>query len=274
MDAAVTGIDRAPTKEMDALVASIQAMAVEWRAQATREHERLRLTLLILAVGVSVPFGAGLAGRWPGSITHPLDTLVARLKDMAEGEGDLTKRLDAARADELGDVARWFNRFVENVHTLMTQVRAIADHAAIGVAAALGRVGSSCRAGRRSRRRRLEETAASLEEITGTVKQNADNARQANQLAVGSRDVAEKGGQVVGGGGRARWSEINHVVEEDRRHHHDDRRDRVPDEPPGAERGGGGGAGRRAGPRLRGGGRRRCATWRSGARRRRRRSRG
>jgi methyl-accepting chemotaxis protein len=43
----------------------------------------------------------------------------------------------------------------------------------------------------------LEETAASLEEITGTVKQNADNARQANQLAVGSRDTAEKGGEVV-----------------------------------------------------------------------------
>jgi methyl-accepting chemotaxis protein len=36
-----------------------------------------------------------------------------------------------------------------------------------------------------------------LEQITGTVKQNADNARQANQLAVGSRDTAEKGGEVV-----------------------------------------------------------------------------
>jgi methyl-accepting chemotaxis protein len=36
-----------------------------------------------------------------------------------------------------------------------------------------------------------------LEEITGTVKQNADNAKQADQLAMGSRDVAERGGQVV-----------------------------------------------------------------------------
>ena len=40
-------------------------------------------------------------------------------------------------------------------------------------------------------------TTFSSEEITGTVKQNADKAKQANQLAVGSRDVAEKGGQVV-----------------------------------------------------------------------------
>src|SRR5436309_479886 len=36
-----------------------------------------------------------------------------------------------------------------------------------------------------------------MEELTGTVKQNADNARQASQLAVESRDTAERGGQVV-----------------------------------------------------------------------------
>src|SRR3546814_14702971 len=36
-----------------------------------------------------------------------------------------------------------------------------------------------------------------MEELTSTVKQNAENARQANQLAVGASDVARKGGQVV-----------------------------------------------------------------------------
>jgi methyl-accepting chemotaxis protein-1 (serine sensor receptor) len=43
----------------------------------------------------------------------------------------------------------------------------------------------------------LEETASSMEEMTATVKQNADNARQANQLAVGAREQAERGGAVV-----------------------------------------------------------------------------
>jgi methyl-accepting chemotaxis protein len=43
----------------------------------------------------------------------------------------------------------------------------------------------------------LEETASSLEQITGTVKQTAENARQADRLAAGSRETAEKGGQVV-----------------------------------------------------------------------------
>ncbi|HET9390022.1 MAG TPA: methyl-accepting chemotaxis protein, partial [Steroidobacteraceae bacterium] len=43
----------------------------------------------------------------------------------------------------------------------------------------------------------LEETASSMEEMTTTVKQNADNAGQANQLAIAARDQAEKGGTVV-----------------------------------------------------------------------------
>ena len=44
----------------------------------------------------------------------------------------------------------------------------------------------------------LEETAASMEEMASTVKQNAENAQQANKLSIGAREVAGKGGQVVG----------------------------------------------------------------------------
>ena len=44
----------------------------------------------------------------------------------------------------------------------------------------------------------LQETAASMEQLGAAVKQNADNARQANQLALGASTVAVKGGEVVG----------------------------------------------------------------------------
>ena len=43
----------------------------------------------------------------------------------------------------------------------------------------------------------LEETAASMEELTSTVKQNADNARRANALALGAATVASEGRDVV-----------------------------------------------------------------------------
>ena len=54
----------------------------------------------------------------------------------------------------------------------------------------------------------LEETASSMEEMTSTVKQNADNAGQANQLAMAARDQAEKGGAVVAKAVRA-MTDIN-----------------------------------------------------------------
>jgi len=44
----------------------------------------------------------------------------------------------------------------------------------------------------------LEQTAASMEELNSTVKLNADNARQANQMAVAASEIASRGGEVVG----------------------------------------------------------------------------
>ena len=55
----------------------------------------------------------------------------------------------------------------------------------------------------------LEETASSMEEMTTTVKQNADNAAQANQLALAARDQAERGGVIVNQA-IAAMSDINH----------------------------------------------------------------
>jgi methyl-accepting chemotaxis protein len=54
----------------------------------------------------------------------------------------------------------------------------------------------------------LEETASSMEQMTSTVKNNADNAAQANQLAAAAREQAERGGKVVGSAVAA-MSEIN-----------------------------------------------------------------
>jgi methyl-accepting chemotaxis protein len=149
------------------------------------------LTLISLLVG-----GAGTFFLLRHQISRPIDRLVALAKDIAEGEGDLTKRLTVQNRDEIGELAHWFNTFLDKIHNLVSQVKSTA----IQVAAASQHVSAGAAqlsSGSQEQASSLEETAASLEEITGTVKQNADNARRANQLALGSRDTAEKGGQVV-----------------------------------------------------------------------------
>ncbi|MBU0992533.1 MAG: methyl-accepting chemotaxis protein [Proteobacteria bacterium] len=56
------------------------------------------------------------------SVVKPINSVVAGLKDAAEGEGDLTKRLTVASKDEVGELARWFNIFIEKIQTIITEV--------------------------------------------------------------------------------------------------------------------------------------------------------
>ncbi len=56
------------------------------------------------------------------SITRPVNALAARMREIADGDGDLTQRVDDSRADEVGDLATVFNRFVGNIATLVRQI--------------------------------------------------------------------------------------------------------------------------------------------------------
>jgi methyl-accepting chemotaxis protein len=129
-------------------------------------------------------------------LIRPLREMAQALRDIAQGEADLTRRLEVRSEDEIGEVARWFNAFVEKQHDTVAQIRAFSQQVA-GASQQLAGTTEHLSAGTQEQASSLEETAASLEEITSSVKQNADNAQQANLLAGGSREIAEKGGQVV-----------------------------------------------------------------------------
>ncbi len=55
-------------------------------------------------------------------IIRPLDNTVKMMQDIAEGKGDLTKRLTITSNDEIGELAHWFNTFIENIHSLIQDV--------------------------------------------------------------------------------------------------------------------------------------------------------
>ena len=56
-------------------------------------------------------------------IVNPINSVIAMLKDISEGEGDLTKRLCVESNDELKDLAKWFNLFVEKINALVAEVK-------------------------------------------------------------------------------------------------------------------------------------------------------
>jgi methyl-accepting chemotaxis protein len=181
------------------LLAGLTELRVE-QARSHAAREEMAATRLGWWVLVSVLASFVLAGATSvvlsRSIARPLRHTVALLRDIADGEGDLTRRLTVRRQDEVGELARCFNEFMDKLHDIIGQVKATALNVT-GAAQQLSAAAEQLSAGAQQQASSLEESAASLEEITGTVRQNADNSRQANQLAAGSRDTAQSGQQVV-----------------------------------------------------------------------------
>ncbi len=73
-------------------------------------------TLITLAIAVCISYILGVA------ISKPIQALADNLKDIAQGDGDLTKRLDIKSADETGQTAKWFNLFVTNIQKIIIDV--------------------------------------------------------------------------------------------------------------------------------------------------------
>ncbi len=114
----------------------------------------------------------------------------------AMAQGDLTQRLSKDYPGIFGQLKTGANALSERLRDFAGRLadtsRTVRD------ASAEISTGSQDLASRtESQAASIEQTAASMHEITATVKQNADNAQAANQLAVAARDTAEKGGSVV-----------------------------------------------------------------------------
>ncbi|MGH8297203.1 MAG: methyl-accepting chemotaxis protein, partial [Steroidobacteraceae bacterium] len=111
--------------------------------------------------------------------------------------GDLASRIDlAGKTGFFESMSRGVNQLADNMAEVVSSVKRVAAEVHRGAdEISAGNANLSQRTEEQSSS--LEETASSMEEMTTTVKQNADNAAQANQLAIAARDQAEKGGTVV-----------------------------------------------------------------------------
>ncbi|MCC7684642.1 HAMP domain-containing protein [Janthinobacterium sp. FW305-128] len=155
----------------------------------------------LIAALIAGLVGGGIALAIIYVISRAIAAPVARAADMlseiASGNGDLSRRMPVESEDEVGALAAAFNRFVASLNVTIREVRdSTGAIASASSQIASGNLDLSART--EAQASSLEETAAAMEELTSTVKQNADNARQANQLVVSASGHAVKGGEVVG----------------------------------------------------------------------------
>lgn len=181
---------------LDTLNTLIQAQGEQvgriYQGQVHRYEMVRREVLAALAIGLLI---AALVSML---LVRSLGATLRHLAEVAYAiaEGRLGHHITVRRHDELGRVLDAFRVMDERLGSIVDEVRQGSD--AVSSAAqqiARGNDGLSQRT--QEQAGSLEETAASMEEMTSTVRHNADNANHANQLARGARERAERGGEVV-----------------------------------------------------------------------------
>ncbi|MFN7781654.1 MAG: methyl-accepting chemotaxis protein [Lysobacterales bacterium] len=150
----------------------------------------------------------GDAGRFQHAFREMVDALNALMENADSGlsrtcevlgaiaQGDLRKRIEGDASGRFAELQASTNATADALRGILGEIHSAVD--AINSAAseiAAGNADLSARTEQQAAS--LEETAASMEELTSTVRGNAENARSANQLAIGAGDVAERGGSVV-----------------------------------------------------------------------------
>ena len=87
-----------------------------------KANTRQMIFMIGVVALVCMVFAATLAYVASGTIVKPLVIIVEKLKDIAQGEGDLTSRLNVSSEDEIGQVAFWFNAFIDKIHALVSDL--------------------------------------------------------------------------------------------------------------------------------------------------------
>ncbi|MCP4670735.1 MAG: methyl-accepting chemotaxis protein, partial [Desulfobacula sp.] len=95
--------------------------------EVVKANTRQMIIMIGLVALVCMIFVIPLAYFAAGRLVLPLIDIVEKIKDIAEGEGDLTNRLKVKSKDEIGQVAQWFNSFIDKIHGLISDVANNAD---------------------------------------------------------------------------------------------------------------------------------------------------
>ncbi|MBU1283881.1 MAG: methyl-accepting chemotaxis protein [Gammaproteobacteria bacterium] len=158
-----------------------------------RQADTLNMTLvglLIAALGLLVIW---LVSR---GIAKPLRQMVSMLDDIAQGEGDLTRRLEVNRSDELGDIAKGFNTFLGKLQNMITQVvssvQKVSDSSEHTADIAI-----RTNTGVQKQLAEIELVATAVHEMTATAQDVARNATHAAEAANHADRSANQGKQTV-----------------------------------------------------------------------------
>ena len=152
---------------------------------------------VITGVAVAIAIGIIVAFFMSRMITFPINAAVHAMEDLAEGEGDLTRRLDDNGKSEIAMMAKGFNSFAGKVQSLVSQVASGVENLS-NVVSDVSNIVDQTQIGSQQTRQQTEQVATAITEMTATVQEVASNANLAADSAQQADENAKSGQQVVG----------------------------------------------------------------------------
>ncbi|MFZ5594289.1 MAG: methyl-accepting chemotaxis protein [Pseudomonadota bacterium] len=152
-----------------------------------------------IAVGVVVMLGLGLISYFViASITASLKEILGRVEDIANGDADLTRKVNVSSNDEFGYLASLINKFIGNLHSVMSRVAAIAKdvrHSSSELASAT----SGLSQGGQMQADQVTRIARAMEEVSATITEMERSSTSAADSATVTYQAAKDGGLVIQG---------------------------------------------------------------------------
>ncbi|AFL72618.1 methyl-accepting chemotaxis protein [Thiocystis violascens] len=153
---------------------------------------RTALISILTATGLLLLIGLVLAWFTARSITVPIRATVERLYAIADGDGDLTRRLDATGRNELAELALAFNGFVDKIHELVTHSAGAASQmAAAAEQLALASADTSRQVAQEQSE--TDQVATAINEMTATVEEVARHTAEAARMVRDTQREADAG---------------------------------------------------------------------------------
>ena len=187
----------AATRGINSILAVSTAVSAHAAAQAGQVLDEATRRFWLTVAALTLVLGAiGVCGSLLLRKLHQLDLLRRSMADLAQGQGDLTRRLDAASGDEIGQAADAFNRFVAKLQEILREVQAGMGEVS-AAAAQLDASGQALRQRSQDQSGSAAAAAAAVEQLTVSISHVADFSRDTADVSREEDRLAEDGDQVV-----------------------------------------------------------------------------
>jgi methyl-accepting chemotaxis protein len=155
-----------------------------------------RVMTLLAALGLIVPVIAFIYLYTKHTVTLPLDEVTRGLRDIAEGEGDLTSRLAVRAKDEIGEAAHAFNDFMEKLQGIIAEVKS-GTQEVLQTSASLAQISERLAANSQVQSQEAYSMATQVEIMTFTLDGLASQAGEVQQASEASSADSTRGGEVI-----------------------------------------------------------------------------